>query len=192
MKTQEQINKIQAVVLYILQQFSKGLDYIKLFKLMYFAQREYLAKTGICIVEDTFKARNLGPVPSLTYKVLKEAELGSLSDNENQDLINFITSIEVHNQTVVAKEKPDMDYIAKKEVAELDYIIQKYRNVSSLNLSKISHKDKAYKKVCRLMKDDPQKDTITIIDIARSGGATNAMIDHIREVQLIKESFKEY
>ena len=39
MKSQEQINKIEAVVLYILQHFKEGLDYIKLFKIMYFAQR---------------------------------------------------------------------------------------------------------------------------------------------------------
>ena len=36
MKSQEQINKIEAVVLYILQHFKEGLDYIKLFKIMYF------------------------------------------------------------------------------------------------------------------------------------------------------------
>ena len=76
MKSQEQINKIEAVVLYILQHFKEGLDYIKLFKIMYFAQREYLATYGLTIAEDTFKARQLGPVPSLTYKVVKMAENG--------------------------------------------------------------------------------------------------------------------
>ena len=71
MKSPEQINKIAAVVLYILQHFKDGVDYIKLFKIMYFAQREYLATYGLTIAEDTFKARQLGPVPSLTYKVVK-------------------------------------------------------------------------------------------------------------------------
>ena len=65
MKSPEQINKIAAVVLYILQHFKDGVDYIKLFKIMYFAQREYLATYGLTIAEDTFKARQLGPVPSL-------------------------------------------------------------------------------------------------------------------------------
>lgn len=57
MKSPEQIDKIKAVVLYILQHFKDGVDYIKLFKIMYFAQREYLATYGLTIVEDTFKAR---------------------------------------------------------------------------------------------------------------------------------------
>ena len=54
MKSPEQISKIQAMVLYILQYFKEGMDYIKLFKMMYFAQREYFAVNGLCIVEDTF------------------------------------------------------------------------------------------------------------------------------------------
>ena len=40
--------------------------------------------------------------------------------------------------------------------------------------------------VVERMKDDPQKDTLTLIDIARAGGASEAMVDHIREIQLIK------
>ena len=44
-------------MLYILQHFKEGLDYIKYFKIMYFAQREYLATYGLTIAEDTFKAR---------------------------------------------------------------------------------------------------------------------------------------
>ena len=60
MKTANQINKIQSVVLCVLQHFKNGVDYIKLFKIMYSAQREYL----VAIAEDTFKSRQLGHVPS--------------------------------------------------------------------------------------------------------------------------------
>ena len=124
MKSQEQINKIEAVVLYILQHFKEGLDYIKLFKIMYFAQREYLATYGLTIAEDTFKARQLGPVPSLTYKVVKMAENG----DESADLKGFTSSIRVdENQNVYATAAPDMDYIADMEKEELDKTIAKYK-----------------------------------------------------------------
>ena len=175
MKSQEQINKIEAVVLYILQHFKEGLDYIKLFKIMYFAQREYLATYGLTIAEDTFKARQLGPVPSLTYKVVKMAENG----DESADLKGFTSSIRVdENQNIYATAAPDMD----KTIA-------KYGNVDSKRLSEMSHDD-AYKAVCERMKDDPQKDVLTLIDIARAGGATDAMVNHIRQVQIIKESME--
>lgn len=188
MKSPEQISKIQAVVLYILQHFKDGLDYIKLFKIMYFAQREYLATNGLCMVEDTFKARPKGPVPALTYKVVKLVENGLEPDTEGNDLSGFLSSIEVGaDQIVHAVKDPDMDYISEMEKEEIDNIITKYGNMESKDLSLLSHDD-AYTKVKEMMEDDPQKDIMTTIDIARAGGATKSMIDHIRDVQLIKAS----
>lgn len=189
MKTPEQISKIQAVVLYILQHFKDGVDYIKLFKIMYFAQREYLAVNGLCLVEDTFKARPRGPVPALTYKVVKLAENGLEPDEEGNDLSEFLASIEVGaDQIVHAVKEPDMDYISKMEKKEIDGIIAKYGGMESEDLSQLSHDD-AYNKVKGLMEDDPQKDVMTTIDIARAGGASKPMVDHIREMQLIKAYF---
>ena len=188
MKSPEQISKIQAVVLYILQHFKDGVDYIKLFKIMYFAQREYLATNGLCMVEDTFKARPKGPVPALTYKVVKLVENGLEPDTEGNDLSEFLSSIEVGaDQIVHAVKDPDMDYISEMEKEEIDNIITKYGNMESKDLSLLSHDD-AYTKVKEMMEDDPQKDIMTTIDIARAGGATKSMIDHIRDVQLIKAS----
>ena len=188
MKSPEQISKIQAVVLYILQHFKDGVDYIKLFKIMYFAQREYLATNGLCMVEDTFKARPKGPVPALTYKVGKLVENGLEPDTEGNDLSEFLSSIEVGaDQIVHAVKDPDMDYISEMEKEEIDNIITKYGNMESKDLSLLSHDD-AYTKVKEMMEDDPQKDIMTTIDIARAGGATKSMIDHIRDVQLIKAS----
>ena len=184
MKSAEQINKIEAVVLYILQHFKNGVDYIKLFKIMYFAQREYLATYGLVIAEDTFKARLLGPVPSLTYKVVKMAENG----DKTKDLKGFTSAIRVDkDQKVYAVAKPDMDYIADMEKEELDKIIAKYKDVDSKELSKLSH-DAAYDVVCKRMEDDPQQDVLTLIDIARAGGASEAMVNHIRQVQIVKEA----
>lgn len=78
MKTIDQILKIKAVVLYVLQAFKEGVDYIKLYKILYFAQREYLGNYGLCLLPDSFRARDYGPVPSLTNKVVKIAENSAL------------------------------------------------------------------------------------------------------------------
>jgi uncharacterized phage-associated protein len=71
MKTAIQIAKIRAVVLYIMQSFTQGVDYIKLFKILYFAQQDHLVKYGKVIVEDSFRALKHGPVPAYTYKALR-------------------------------------------------------------------------------------------------------------------------
>ena len=187
MKTQEQINSIKAVVLYVLQSFKEGVDYIKLFKIMYFAQRKYLATYGLPVVEDTFKARPLGPVPSLTYKVVKMVENGD-SMTECPDLVEFAQSLRVDkNQMVYATVTPDLDYIAVMERKVLDETIAQYRDISSEQLSELSH-DSIYDQVVERMKDDPQKDVYTLIDIARSGNASDEMIEYLREKQIIKKA----
>lgn len=56
MKTIDQILKIKAVVLYILKAFPEGVDYIHLFKVMYFAQQNQLKEYGLPIIYDTFVA----------------------------------------------------------------------------------------------------------------------------------------
>ena len=74
MKTSDQILKIKSTILYILEKFPEGIDYIRLFKIMYFAQRQHLVVYGTPLMEDTFVARKLGPVPAFSYKVMKYKE----------------------------------------------------------------------------------------------------------------------
>jgi len=73
MKTKDQILQIRSILLYILKQFPDGVDFIKLFRIMYFAQRTYLVTYGKQIVCETFGAHQLGPVPAFTYKALRSA-----------------------------------------------------------------------------------------------------------------------
>ena len=110
MKTIEQIKKIKAVVLYVLNNMPKGVDYIKLSKLLYFAQRESLVSYGKTIFDDTFKARDRGPVPTLTYKVLKMIENGDKFD-ECDELKEFGESIKVVKQKATALQKCNTDLL---------------------------------------------------------------------------------
>lgn len=190
MKSPETINKIEAVVLYILQSFKEGVDYIKLFKIMYFAQRKFLATYGMTIFDDTFKARLRGPVPALTYKVVKIAETGT-GRKEHKDLSRFVKSIRIESkdghQMVFATQQPNVEYISAMARKTLDWAVAEYGSKNSDELSELTH-DNIYDEVKERMKDDPQKDIFTLIDIARSGGASEAMIEHIREKQIIKNA----
>jgi hypothetical protein len=55
MKTVSQIKKIKAALLYILKDFPEGIDCIKLFKILYFAQREHnhIFKSTILLQKNT-------------------------------------------------------------------------------------------------------------------------------------------
>lgn len=185
MKTIEQVKKIEAVALYVLQNFPEGVDYIKFFKIIYFAQREYLADYGKVLCPDTFKARMYGPVPALSDKVIKLVELGDEDIESYPDLRGFFASICVREQKLFARELPDLDYLSKKERECLDkwYRYCKDRD-SKGELSSESH-DVAYNKAYERFQKDPQLGTMTNLEIAEAGGATTEMLAYIREKELI-------
>lgn len=187
MKTQDEIKKIESVVLYILKEFKNGIDYIKLFKIMYFAQKDYLLRYGLVLCPDTFKARKYGPVPMLSDKVIKTVERHETRRGRN-DLKAFAGAIRIDdNQMVFANQAPDIDYLAVKERECLDKWIDYCRDKDSIReLSPESH-DKAYEVAWQAYQDDPQKGEMTLIEIARAGGASEGMVAYIREKELIAE-----
>lgn len=185
MKTVEQVNKIEAVVLYVLQYFKNGVDYIKLFKIIYFAQRDYLSSYGKELCPDTFRARNYGPVPSLSDKVIKLVEFQSDVKEEYPDLRKFAGSIKVENQLVFGQKKPNLDYLSIIERECLDKWYAYCKDKDSIKeLSPESH-DKAYRKACKRGKKDPQLSILTSIEIAEAGGASQKMLEYIRSKELL-------
>ena len=187
MKTKEEIKKIEAVVLYILREFREGVDYIKLFKIMYFAQKDFLLSYGKVLCPDTFKARKYGPVPMLSDKVIKTVETRETLRGK-ADLKAFAGAIRVDaNQLVFGLKEPDTDYLSKKEQQYLDKWIDYCRDKDSLSeLSPESH-DQAYETAWQAYQDDPQKGEMTLIEIARAGGASEKMVAYIREKELMSE-----
>jgi len=189
MKTSDQISKIKATLLYILNHFPQGVDYIKLFKILYFAQQDHLVKYARPIVEDSFCALKHGPVPSFTYKALQYAE-GKFSITE--DINNFLMGIEVTRTSdkinVKASITSDLDELSISNRKCLDTSIAKNKDINSYDLSDLSHND-AWEEAYSRAQDDPEKNKMTLLDIAKSGHANKEMLDIIREHQLIKRSY---
>lgn len=183
MKTPDQIAKIKAVVLYVMQSFTEGVDYIKLFKILYFAQQDHLVRYGKVLIDESFQAVKHGPVPTYTYKALQIAEGKPLDGNFD----DFLLGIEVRDKKVYTAMLPDMDYISGFNKKCLDTAIEKYKDTDPYDLSDLSH-DSAWEEANARIQDDPQKNFITIIDMARAGKATEAMVNYIREKQLIKNA----
>ena len=68
----------------------------------------------------------------------------------------------------------------------MDAAIAKCKDADPYDLSDMSH-DSAWEEANARIIDDPQKNFITIIDMARAGNATETMVDYIREKQLVKK-----
>lgn len=191
MKTVDQIQKIKAVVLYILQHAQEGMDYIHLFKVMYFSQQKHLTLYGMPLMADSFVARKHGPVPTLTYKVMRGIE-GKVT-LESQELKDFasaltITTQEGH-QVVHVKEGVvyDMDELSVSNVKMLDEVIEKYKDMDAFDLSDISH-DKAWNNAQRRAEKTGEDTKMALYEIAEAGGATKGMLSVIRERQIIIQS----
>ena len=185
MKTIDQVRKIESVVLYVLRKFPEGVDYIKLFKIVYFAQKEYLANYGKVLCPDTFKARTFGPVPALSDKVIKLVEQEERDMDSYPDLKDFYNSICVKDKKVYALTEPDMDYLSRKERECLDKWYEYCKSKDSKKeLSPESH-NKAYTKAYAEYKDDPQLGMLTNIEIAKAGGASEKMVAYIREKEMM-------
>ena len=182
MKTTDEILKIKATLLYILKNFPNGVDFIKLFKILYFAQQDHLVKYGRGIVNENFYALKHGPVPSYSYKALQFASGKKIIG----DFDEFLIGIEVKDDLVFSKIQPDLDELSGTDMKFLDASLNKHKDTKPYDLSELSHDD-AWEKACERVEDDPEKNIMTIIDIARAGGATEKMIYYIRENQLIKK-----
>jgi uncharacterized phage-associated protein len=185
MKTKSEILKTRATLLYILNKFPQGVDYIKLFKILYFAQRQHLVSYGRVIVNDTFHARTFGPVPSFTYAALKALEKNACT----KDFETFLNNISIKSKLVISEDIPDMDELSLSNIECLDFSIQKCKNKNSYQLSAMSHDDAWFAAEKRKV-EDPENDRMTIIEIAKAGKASDEIIDYIRNMQLIHKSIE--
>lgn len=192
MKTLDQILKIKAAVLYILGASPKGVDYIHLFKTMYFAQQDQLKEYGLPIIYDTFVARKHGPVPTLTYKVLRGVE--GKADITTPELRAFAADINVTysqdgHQIVSASPSAvcDRDELSAADVQTLDKWIEKCLKSDSFNLSELSH-DKAWSKAKKQADKSGEDVKITMYDMAEAAGASKEMLQVICERQSVQKA----
>ena len=103
------------------------------------------------------------------------------------DFREFLSGIEVRDKKVCTTLQPDMDYLSGADCRSLDAAIARCKDADPYDLSDMSH-DAAWQEAIHRIKDDPQKNFITLIDMARAGHAPAGMVDYIREKQLVRNA----
>jgi len=189
MRKADEILKTKAVILYILGSFPDGINFIKLFKMMYLAQQEHLVQYGLPIFKDTFHAYRDTPAPSLSHKCFKIIIYEK--SNIKEYLKPFVDAFHIDREKklVFKKEDVDMDYLAIANVKILDCVIEKYGKYTPDELSKIFN-DTAWKKAVKRANRNPEDYRIYLIDIAKAGGAEKSTIEYIRENLRIEKALK--
>ena len=165
------------IVLYIAEKLKRR-DFHKIFKICYFADREYLSQYGVTITGDTYIAMDAGPVPTKTYDMLKIVR----GDSYMQDTKNLGKYFAIPNWMFVQPlQKANMDEIAPAEKAVIDKVIERYGDMSYDEIKEKSH-DVAWRSTAR---DYP----ISFENMAMEAGMDDEEIPYLEESALLQNSF---
>lgn len=168
--------KCTSVLSYITQNLENA-DYLRVFKVLYFAEQKHLARFGRPIVGDNYIAMKHGPVPSNIYNELGKIEngIGKMIDNLMKNNVSFSDYFEVkknnNGKSIFLKINPDLDAISESEFICLNESLKENKKLSFNDLSNKSH-DKAWEKA-------NVNDEMDILAIAKSGGASSEMLNYI-------------
>lgn len=181
--TQDEILKLKSAFLYILNK-QQSIDILHLFKILYFADREHLAKYGRRIINDSFCAMPNGPVPSCLYDTIK-LKNGTLEKPEYFDELKFKTILNSFKTGeddayyyLFPNESPDMDELSISDIECLERAIAQYKDFDFNEISILSH-DSAWRKAW----DRRRNSKINSLDIAEAGGANDDFLEYIKETE---------
>ena len=166
------LEKSLQVVLYVANNLQRK-DFHKIFKVIYFADREHLSKYGRPITGDTYIAMKDGPVPSKIDDIFK-AVRGDSFFALNENIHKFAELFSVHDwYFIIPKQKANLDYLSQSDIEELDNSINKYGSMSWDEIREKSH-DFAW----RVTPDNTQ---ISLDNIMRETGEEENYIAYIGE-----------
>lgn len=175
MKTEHFLQAFIQPVLYVLNKAGQALDTHKISKILYFADREHLAKYGTSISNDCYIKMEYGPVPSSIYDIIKavQGKHGLISKSQVESFFEVS-----EGSKIVAKLNFDEDEFSLTEMQCLDASIQEHLSKSFTFLTNKSH-DIAWKSAV---------DTMDTIKIAEAGGADDNMLNYIKHYNEINNS----
>lgn len=164
--------KSMEVVLYIATRLHRK-DFHKIFKIIYFADREHMTKYGRSITGDTYIAMKDGPVPSKIDDILK-AVRGDSYFAKDANVVELSKVLSVHDwYFVTPKRDANVDLLSQSDIDELDASLQKYGSLSWDEVREKSH-DYAWRTTAR----DRQ---ISMEDIMRENGSDEDFINYVVE-----------
>ena len=168
--------KLIETVLYILNK-TKGLDYYRIFKIIYFANIAHLAKCGLQITTDEFCALPDGPVPSNLYNSIRN---DVFCDKELQEMIDrdIAKGTDDAYYMLTAKRAANLDYLSDSERVELDKAIEENAGLSYSEIREKSHGEE-WKRA--FYSEIPGRKVMEVLGMAKDASASDAMLEYIKE-----------
>lgn len=166
-------------VLYIAREIGAKKDMHKIFKTLYFADREHLSRYGRSITGDTYIAMQFGPVPSKIDDIFKAVRGDSYFSDKADDLKKYFHF--VNKYMIVADVEPNMNYLSDTDKECLDYAIALCKDKSFQELTDLSH-DVAWH-------NTHNDRAISVKDIIRENGETEEYAEYVNYMMQLEAAF---
>jgi uncharacterized phage-associated protein len=127
-----EIKTTQAVALF-LEKNDRKMNYMKLIKLLYFADRGALASWERSITGDTYFSMKRGPVLSNVLDIIDNGE----DPEDNSYWYKYIT--EPSKYEIELKEIPELDALSKREMELIDEINERFKGFNQWDMVDICH-----------------------------------------------------
>ena len=174
MKVQFDKTKTLNALLYVANRVKRK-DFHKIFKVIYFADRQHLADWGRPITGDTYIAMEAGPVPSRLYDMLKIVR----GDSYISDTEGLGAYFQVENWMYVRPlVDADLNKLSANEQQALSDAITKYAGLSYDEIKEKSH-DTAWRSTARDF-------SISWENIALEAGLDNEELECVNELSSLE------
>ena len=162
-------------VLYISEKLKRK-DFHKIFKILYFSDREHLSTYGRTITGDTYIAMADGPVPSNLYDIFKSVRGdGYYKDSGKFGQYFFVVDWDL----VKLNKKADLTELSQTDLTCIDNNLKIYSDMSWDEIREKSH-DYAWR-------NSIQNRPIDFANIIREAGENDDYIDYLKEQSLLSE-----
>jgi uncharacterized phage-associated protein len=107
------------------------MEFMRLVKLLYVADRELIAETGQTLTGDRALAMKTGPVLSRLYDTIH---------GQSPQADRWADFIQREGYQVVLKQKPGRQKLSRREITKLLDVTERFRQLDSFDLSEETHK----------------------------------------------------
>lgn len=177
--SEEDVLTLKAAVLHLLNEAGGALDKYRIYKSLYFANKEHLNRYGRMITSDVFFALPLGPVPTKLANVLDyiqgKKRLSASDKKMFKPIIDSVKSCQDDADSYFTTDQlPDLDELSESDVECLNLGLKKCMGVGFEKIKNESH-DAAWKKASK----KPSHRSINVLDMVEDPGMKEFVLDNM-------------
>lgn len=173
-KLQFNLEKSLQAVLYIANRLQRK-DFHKIFKILYFSDRDHLSDYGRSITGDSYAAMTDGPVPTNIYDIFKSIRGDGFFANRADEFKKYFDV--VNWNFILPIQKENLDFLSETDVEKLDNSLSLYGDLSWDEIREKSH-DYAWRNT---VKDQ----LISIDNLLLEKGEGEEFIAFVNEMNLV-------